>query len=187
MASESLDPYAMPFESARRMHPRLRGDDSGELLAIHLALLCVAQRASGDPEAIDTDRDPAIDGDLGEHGANFVGREPVAQGTAHVGLEFLHLPERGDHAELEDRAFARLERVVAPRLTPALLGDEALEVAVDIVGAFELPLDVLLAQYLAAHGETAVIGVLVHGSLPVLNPVARHCRLDPAIHRLALN
>src|SRR5262249_47361283 len=75
-----------------------------------------------------------------------------------------HFPERGDHAEIEDGALARAQRVVAPGFTPAILGDEALEIAVEVVGALESAIDIVFAEHLAAHAEAAVIGVLIHGS-----------------------
>src|SRR5262245_51144331 len=109
-------------------------------------------------EAVDADRHPAVDRDLGQHRADLIGREPVAERAANVGLEFLHLPERGDHAEIEDRALARAQRVVAPGFTPAILGDEALEIAVEVVGALERAIDIVFAEHLAAHAETAIIG-----------------------------
>src|SRR5262249_1408182 len=74
----------------------------------------------------------------------------------------LHFSERGDHAEIEDRALARGQRVVAPGFTPTILGDEALEIAVEVIGALERAIDIVFAEHLAAHGEAAVIGVLIH-------------------------
>src|SRR5262245_65527177 len=83
-----------------------------------------------------------------------------------MGLEFLHFSERGDHAEIEDRALARSERVVAPGFTPTILGDDALEITVEVIGALERAIDIVFAEHLAAHGEAAVIGILIHGSFP---------------------
>src|SRR5262249_24895000 len=54
------------------------------------------------------------------------------------------------------------QRVVAPSLSPTILSDDALEIAVEVVGALERAVHVLFAEHLAAHGEPAVIGVLVH-------------------------
>src|SRR5262249_34253458 len=135
----------------------------------------------GQAEAIHPHRDAAIDRDLGEHGANLVRREPVAQGAPHVGLEFLHLAERGNHAEVEYRALARRERVVAPGLAPAILGDDALEIAVEIIGALERAIDILGAEHLATHDKPAVIDVLVHGHSSVLRS-----RLLSALSRVSI-
>src|SRR5215813_10676673 len=129
-------------------------------------LLALVQYRSSNAEAVDADRDPAVDRDLGQHRADLIGREAVAERAANVGLEFLHFPERGDHAEIEDRALARAQRVVAPGFTPAILGDEALEIAVEVIGALERAIDIVCAEHLAAHGEAAVIGILIHGSFP---------------------
>src|SRR5712691_3915036 len=126
----------------------------------------LAQNRFRDAEAIDPDRNTAIYRDLGEHRANLVGAQPVAERAADVGLELLHLAERGDHSEVEDRALARGQRLVAPGFAPAILGDDALKIAVEVVGALERAVDVLLAEHLAAHGEAAVVGVLVHGVIP---------------------
>src|SRR5262249_47589984 len=123
----------------------------------------LTQYRLGHAKAVHADRDPTVDRDLGQHRTDLIGREAVAQRAANVGLEFLHFPERGDHAEIEDGALARAQRVVAPGFTPAILGDEALEIAVEVVGALERAIDIVLAEHLAAHAETAVIGVLIHG------------------------
>src|SRR5207244_10107149 len=88
--------------------------------------------------------------------------QAVAQRAAHMGLEFLHLAERGDHAEVEDRALTRGQRFVAPRLAPAILRDDALEVAIEVVGAGERAVDIVLAQYLAPLGKPTVVRCLVH-------------------------
>src|SRR3954471_14622413 len=135
-------------------------------------LLALAQHRLGESEAVHADRDAAIDRDLREHRADLVRRQPVAQRAAHMGLEFLHLAERGYHAEVEDRALARAERVVAPGFAPAILRDDALEVAVEIVRALERAIDIFFAEHLAAHGETAVVHFLVHGQSSVGCPDA---------------
>src|SRR5216683_5054829 len=136
-------------------------------------LLGLAQNRFRDAEAIDPDRNTAIDRDLGEHRADLVGAEAVAQRAADVGLELLHLSERGDHSEVEDRALARGQRLVAPGFAPAILGDDALKIAVEVVGALERAVDVLLAEHFSAHGEAAVVGVLVHVVIPPASVRAR--------------
>ncbi len=118
----------------------------------------------GEAEAVDADGNAAIDRDLGQHRTNLVGRKPIGERAAHVGLEFLHLPERRNHAEIEDRALARGQRIVTPGLAPAVLCDDALEVAVEVVDVIERAVDIVLAQHRAALGETAVVHVLVHHS-----------------------
>src|SRR6516164_5915743 len=127
-------------------------------------LLALIQYRFSYAEAVDADRDPAVDRDLSQHRSDFIRREPVAQRAANMGLEFLHFPERGDHAEIENGTLARAQRVVAPGFAPTILGDEALEIAVEVVGALERTIDIVFAKHLAAHAETAIIGVLIHGS-----------------------
>src|SRR5688500_11676139 len=92
-----------------------------------------------------------------------------------MGLEFLHLAERSDHAEVEDRALARRKGVVTPGFAPAVLGDEALKIAVEVVGARERAIDVFVAEHLAAHGEAAIISVLIHFH----PPACARCRRGP--------
>src|SRR4051794_12409072 len=121
---------------------------------------------AGDPEAVDPDWHTAIRGDLGQHGADLVGGQAIAQRPAGMGLELLHLAECRDHTEVEDRALARRQRRVAPGLAPAILGDDALEVAVEVVDALHGAIDIFVAQHLAAHGHAAVVGLLVHGHSP---------------------
>src|SRR5215813_2846179 len=121
---------------------------------------------AGDPEAVDPDRHTAISGDLSQHRANLVGGQSIAQRAAGMGLELLHLAERRYHAEVEDRTLARRQRRVAPRLAPAILGDNALEIAVEVVNALHGAIDIFVAQHLPAHGHAAVVGLLVHGHSP---------------------
>src|ERR1700747_54241 len=135
-------------------------------------LLALIQYRFSYAEAVHADRDPAVHRDLGQHRTDLIGRESVAQRAANMGLEFLHFPERGDHAEIEDRALARAQRIVAPGFAPTILGDEALEIAVEVVGALERAIDIVFAEDLAAHAETAVIGVLIHGSFLRFAPAA---------------
>src|SRR5262249_29832663 len=123
---------------------------------------------AGDPEAVDPDWEPAIGGDLREHGADLVGREAVAQRPASVALELLHLAERCDHAEVENRALARAERRVGPDLAPAVLSEDTLEVAVEVVETIERAVHIGVTQHLAAHGQAFVVSLLVHLSLPLL-------------------
>src|SRR5580700_5846228 len=87
---------------------------------LFLVLLVLGDDRARDPEAIDADRRAAIDQHLRQRRADLVRRETVVERAAHVGGEFLHLAQRGDHAEIEDRALARLERLVAPGLAPAI-------------------------------------------------------------------
>src|SRR5690242_17779447 len=53
-------------------------------------------------EAIDGDRRAAIDQDLGQRGADLVGRKAVVERTADMGGKFFHLAERGDHTQVEN-------------------------------------------------------------------------------------
>src|SRR6266849_10107205 len=50
--------------------------------------------------------------------------------------------ERCDHAEIEDRALARAQRIVAPGLAPAVLRHNALKIAVEVVGVLERAIDI---------------------------------------------
>src|SRR5262249_4246130 len=122
--------------------PRLSGRSSIRLL---LVLLPRLDDRLGVAEAIDAARDAAIDRDLDQHRADFVRRHAVVERAADVGLELLHAAERSDHAEIEDRALARLQRVVAPRLAPAILRDDTLEVAVEVVDVRHRLVDIFVA------------------------------------------
>src|SRR5262245_40682485 len=124
--------------------------------------LGLPQYRFGQPEAVHSDRDTTVDGDLREHRADLVGREPVAKRPANMRLEFLHFAERSNHSEIEDRALARAQRVVAPSLSPTILSDAALEIPLDVVSALGRGVHVLLAVHLAAHAGRSVVGVLVH-------------------------
>src|SRR6185295_5735128 len=109
---------------------RLSGWSSISLL---LVLLPRLDDWLGVPETIDAARDAAIDRDLDQHGTDLVRCHAVVQGASHMRLELLHAAERSDHADVEDRALARRQRVVAPGFAPAVLRDDALEVAVEVV------------------------------------------------------
>src|SRR5262249_14888866 len=128
-----------------------------------MLLLSFAQHRLGQAEAVDSNRNAAVDSNLREHRAYLVRGKTVALRATHVRLKFFHLAESGDHAEVEDGPLAGAERLVTPRFAPAVLGNNALKVAVKIVGALERSVDVVLTQHLAAHGKPAVISILVHG------------------------
>src|SRR5262249_33178582 len=108
------------------------------------------------------DRDATVDGDLREHRADLVGRKPVAKRPTNVRLEFLHFAERSNHSEIEDRALARGQGIVAPSLSPPVLRDDPLEIAVEVVAALEQAVYVGLAESLGAQGESAVNVALVY-------------------------
>src|SRR5882757_5886669 len=128
------------------------------------SFLVFAQNLLGEAETIDPDRNTAINRDLGQHRADLIGREPVLERATHVGLKLFHFSERRDHPKIEDRALAGGQRVVAPGLAPTILGDDALEIAVEVVDVVERAINVLLAEHRTALGEAAVVGVLVHHS-----------------------
>src|SRR5271166_1819506 len=67
-----------------------------------LTFLALAKHGFGDAEAIDADRYAAVDRDLREHRADLVGGQSVAQRAANMGCELLHLPQRRNHAEIEN-------------------------------------------------------------------------------------
>src|SRR5205814_10595941 len=81
------------------------------------------------------------------------------------GLELVHFSEAGNHAEVEDRALARGQGRNAPGLAPAILCDDALEVAVEVVGIRGLAVDIVVAERIAADGHPAIVGLLVHDHL----------------------
>ena len=80
-----------------------------------------------------------------------------------MGLEFVHLAEHGDHAEIEDRTLAGLQRFVAPGLAPAIFGEDALKIAIEIVDILQRAVDIGIAQNLAALGHADIVAFLVHG------------------------
>src|SRR4051812_11409039 len=131
-------------------------------MALLLVLLPRLDDRLGVAEAIDAARNAAIDRDLDQHRADFIRRHAVVERAADVGLELLHPAKRGNHAEVEDRALARWQRVVAPGLAPAILRDDTLEVAIEVVGVRHRLIDVFIAGDLAAHLHADVVGFLVH-------------------------
>ena len=133
------------------------------LFFCHASMIGLAWRKQSTPHG-----NAAIDRDLDQHRADLVRRHAVVERAAHVGLEFLHAAERCDHAEVEDRALARRQRVVAPGLAPAVLRDDALEVAVEVVDIGHRLVDVFIAGDLAAHLHADVVGFLVHEILPLI-------------------
>src|SRR6185503_11639760 len=142
---------------------RLSGWSSigGSRRLLRVVLLPLGDDRTGVAEAVHADRDAAVDRDLREHGADFVRRHAVVERAPHVGLELLHAAERSDHAEIEDRALARRQCVVAPGLAPAILRDDALEVAVEVVRAGHGLVDIAVARHFAAHFHPDVVDFLV--------------------------
>src|SRR6202044_736175 len=128
-----------------------------------LVLLVLGDDRPRDAEAIDAGRGAAIDRDLRQRGADFVRGEPIGERAAHVGGELFHLAERADHAEIEQRALARFERLVAPGLAPAIFGEQPLKIAVEVVDVLQRAVDVSVAQNLFTFGKAEIVAFLVHG------------------------
>src|SRR4029078_2825923 len=124
-AARSRAPPPGPCQGRRAS----RADRARTLL---LVLLPRLDDRLGVTAAIDAAGNAAIDRDLDQHLADLVRGHAVVERAAHVSLEFLHAAERCDHAEVEDRALARRQRIVAPGLAPAILRHDALEVAVEV-------------------------------------------------------
>src|SRR3954470_19313318 len=154
-------------------------------MALLLVFLPRLDDRLGVAEAVDATWDAAIDRDLDQHRADLVWRHAVVQRAADMGLELFHPAERGDHAEVEDRALARRQRVVAPGLAPAILRDDALEVAVEVVDVRHRLVDVFVAGDLAAHLHADVVGFLIHEILPIVFslPPARLPSVSPTWSR----
>src|SRR4029079_9707296 len=87
----------------------------------------------GDPVTVHCRREPAIDRDLPQDGCKFIRREPIAEGPAEMGLEFMHPAKAGDHAEVEDAALARLESIVTPNRAPTIGREQFLKLPIEIV------------------------------------------------------
>src|SRR5262249_45441404 len=118
-----------------------------------LALLVLGDDRPRDAEAIDADRGAAIDQDLRQRRADLIRGESIVERAAHMGGELLHLAERRDHAEIEDRALARFQRLVAPGLAPAIFGEDALKIAVEVVDVGQRTVDIGVAQNLLTFGK----------------------------------
>src|SRR5262249_44154644 len=116
-----MGPYSLLFD-VTPVGLSSRFHTNGRAVLTRSSRLRLVDDLPGDAETVNGDGKAAIDGDLGEHGADFVGSEPVVEGTAAVGRAFVHFPQRGEYAEREDRALTQGERGIAPDLAPAVLG-----------------------------------------------------------------
>src|SRR5262245_14772748 len=96
-----------------------------------------------------------------------------------MALELLHLAQRRDHTEVEDRALARAQGVVAPGLAPAILGQDALKIAVEIVNVVERAVNILVAQHPAPLGQPAVVHCLIHVVSPWSKRNVTACEVPP--------
>src|SRR5579875_473361 len=114
----------------------------------------------GDAECFDTGRHPGVDGNLQERLANFLGRAPITQGPADVELELLSAIQGGENAEVVEASLLPAEPVTAPDCTPAVLGQEPLEVPVEVVDVPNSSLDVIIAQNGATDLEPALVELL---------------------------
>ena len=77
--------------------------------------------------------------------------------------------ERRHHGEVDDAAGRARELLARPDLSPAVLGDELLQRAGEVVGGREGTIDILVADHRAADLEAGFIGFCV-----------RHAPIEPA-------
>src|ERR1043166_10259764 len=120
------------------------------------------ERLARQPEVLDARGYAAIDRDLQQHLGDFLLGDAVLDRALHVRLELVMAVERGEHGEVEHAARAPVEAGPVPDRAPAILGDEVLHRAIEVVRGGDLRVDVVGAQYLAAHFEPAIVH-LGHG------------------------
>src|SRR4029077_18035485 len=116
----------------------------------------------GDAVAIHRRREPAIYSDLTQNGGKLLRGKPVTQRATEMRLELVHPAKAGNHAKIEDAALARLEGVIAPHRTPAVSGEQLLELPVEVVRIGHCTVHVLVPEHLPAHGHSTVVECLVH-------------------------
>jgi len=116
----------------------------------------------GDAVAIHRGREPAINGDLTQNGGKLLRGKSVAQCATEMRLELVHPAEAGNHAKIEDAALAWLEGVIAPHRTPAVSGEQLLELPVEVVRIGNGTVHVFVPEHLPAHCHSTVVQCLVH-------------------------
>src|SRR5699024_3314789 len=94
----------------------------------------------------------------------LVARAAVAQRAAQVQAELGAAVEGADHRQVEQALVAARERVAAPAGAPAVLGDQALEVAREVVGlgVGQGLVDVVRPDDLAPDLQAALEDLLAH-------------------------
>ena len=92
------------------------GGDTEYNARLFRGLDVIGDDRSGVAKGVDGDGRAAVNHDLRQHRANLVRRQPIVKGAARMRFEFIHLAERREHAEVEDRAFARGKGGIAPSL-----------------------------------------------------------------------
>ena len=128
---------------------------------------CVDALAASTLRAARKAETTGVDHHLHERLAQLAERAAVAERTAEVQLELLHAPERGEDREVVETALAVVELRSAPDAAPAVLGHEALEVAVEVVGALHGAIDVLGAQHLTALCQAEIQQLVIHSAPPI--------------------
>src|SRR6267378_3400831 len=116
---------------------------------------------------IDAARNAGIDRDLHQHFTDFVLGDAVAQCAFDMQLQLVRPIEDADHRDVEHAANLVRKAVAAPCGAPAILGDEFLKGAIEIVGILHRRLDVIFAEHSGANLKTLVEPGFVHGGFLV--------------------
>ena len=130
--------------------------------------------------------DAAVDGGLQDELLDLVDREAVAACCPDVQGQLLVVAPRDQRGEGDQGAAATVEPRSGPDATPGVLGDELLEVAREVGRCADGPVDVRVAEHLAAHDHASGAqltngGVVARGRLLPEEVLAKETR-----HRLRL-
>src|SRR4030095_14951151 len=99
-----------------------------------------------DSETVHSRRNAAVNRDLQKDLFDLVLRHTVRQRAAHVGLDLVRTIESRKHGEIQQAAGLLIQTGAAPDLSPAVLRDEFLQRAVEIIRRRELSIHEIRSQ-----------------------------------------
>src|SRR5215203_603842 len=121
---------------------------------------------------------PAVDGALEEDFSYLTFRQAVANGCAHVQLQFVEAAQRDKRGEGDAAPRPAVQAGASPDLPPGVPGYEVLEVCGEVRRLPDGPVDVLVAQDLAANLHTAIVRRVFRGHLLSLATGSRCSRIS---------
>src|SRR4030095_10970713 len=104
-------------------------------------------------EAVDAGGHATIDGDLEENLLDLVFRDAVGQCAPNMQLDLMRPVESGKHGKVQHAARFAIQPRASPDFAPAVLGNQFLQRAAEIVGGLDRVVHKVSAKHRSANAQ----------------------------------
>src|SRR4051794_35003089 len=137
----------------------------------HFQTLCVVELGedlTSSAKAVDRGRHTRVDGDLQEDLPDLVTGDAVGQRGLDVRAQFMWPVEYRCHGQIQHAARLAAQAVAPPHRTPAVLGDEILQGAGEVIGFGDRFVYVILTENFGTDFAAPLIGFAVQCCPPLV-------------------